>query len=111
MELLSLDPAVDFGFVSGLASAPETAAAPSSLGDDASPVLSPRLVPSCNRRASLSSRRIEALSSLLKPALSHVAIWVSYSDRNLARRSWPQTSGDLTPMVPLAVMIRSSSSI
>ena len=30
------------------------------------------LVPICNRRASLSSRRIEALSSPLKPAFSHV---------------------------------------
>ena len=42
--------------------------------------------------------------SLLKPCLSQPAICDSYSDRNLARRSCPQTSGDLMLIVPYAVM-------
>ena len=67
--------------------------------------------PQRTRRASVSLRRTAALMSPLKPVLSHSDIWVSYSDRNFASRSCPQTSGDLTPIVPLAVMIRSRSSI
>ena len=38
--------------------------------------------------------------SPLKPTFSHSAICASYSERNFASRSCPQTSGVLTLMVP-----------
>ena len=58
------------------------------------------LVPTWTRVDEVSLRRTEALISPLKPTFSHSAIWASYSERNFARRSCPQTSGVLTPMVP-----------
>ena len=70
-----------------------------------------RLAPTWMSVDAASLRRTEALISPLKPSFSHSAIWASYSQRNFARRSCPQTSGDLTPMVPMEVSTRSISSI
>ena len=59
-----------------------------------------RFAPTWTSVDAVSLRRTEALISPLKPTFSHSAIWASYSQRNFARRSCPQTSGVLTPMVP-----------